>query len=316
MFKRCRQMWDLTSKIRQNWEPSQRYLAFDFGTAIHAGAEAYYNPLTWGDMDTMRRNAREAFRFSFVHLQQKVRIGSLDAEFSFNEDLTLGLDMLEYYFRWAPSQDNFKPIMTEIEFEVPIPGMEDEAIYQGRIDLIVEDEFGYWIVDHKTAKQFGDSQWLWLDDQCSSYAWAIQRQLGLEVRGVIYNQLKKKPPDPPRMLKSGGFSIAKNQDTDFITYLRTLKEHGIEPSGYREFLSYLKHNPKEYCRRIRISYTQQQLEIVGQRIEREAREMINPNLQIYPSPSMMNCNGCRFYGPCVQIQEGREPMMDMYEKRS
>jgi len=658
MFKRCRTMWDFTSKIRQNYEPVQRYHAFDFGTAIHAGLQAYYEPKTWGEKKLMQQNARDAFYASFAELQKLVKIGDIAFELTFKESIDLGLGMLEFYFIWAPKQDvNIKPLYTEIEFEVPIPGLEGLAVYQGRIDLIVEvydddgNFLGYYIVDHKaqpldelvltpwgwrrmgdiqvgamvvgsngkptavtgifpqgtlpcyvvtlsdgaqvrcsgdhlwetakgvvttmqlvcrdpktkwgytsgsvitpvapiefedqelpvhpyilglwlaegrfdnsmvvisnklgdtiklaeqylptahhfkknstknhnwtltgpkkihnfapetnlvrqglrqlgfdkntssitkfipqvylqgsveqrllllqglmdgdgtvpdrtyarftsmspqlhegvralvhslggvarptswtpapngkpsgrqnfrflngmnpfqlvykrdayahaetlvrevisieeveptemqcisveafdglyvttdyvlthnTAKQFGQIMWLNLDDQCSSYAWAIKQMLGLDVRGVIYNQLRKSPPHPPKQLKNGGFSVAKNQDTSFEVYLRTLREHNIDPHYYREFLLFLKRNPKEYARRTTVMYNDDMMQVVQNRIYLEAQEMMNPDLRIYPSPSPMNCNGCRFFGPCLQTQEGREPFMDMYEKR-
>jgi hypothetical protein len=330
-FKRCRQLWDFTSKIRQNYEPVQRYPAFDFGTAIHRGLEVYYDPATWGDLPTMRENAREAFLASIRELHQKVMVGALDFEMRFDEEEELGQQMLDHYFIWAPKHDEFKPVFREIEFEVestylhsivglngvplvqPIP-----FLYQGRIDLIIEDEYGYWIVDHKTAAQFGDVQWLWLDDQCSSYAWAVQKMLGLQIRGVIYNQLRKSPPHPPKQLKYGGFSRAKNQDTSFEVYLKTLRQHGIDPHHYRDFLLYLKENPKEYIRRTKVTYTQQTLELVGQRIQREAREMLESPV-IYPTPSQWNCNGCRFFAPCVALHEGRDSsilLAENYEVRA
>src|SRR5947209_3560583 len=46
-FKRCRQLWDFTSKIRMNYEPLVQPRPLEFGTAIHRGLEVYYNPETW-----------------------------------------------------------------------------------------------------------------------------------------------------------------------------------------------------------------------------------------------------------------------------
>ena len=347
MFKRCREMWNMTSKMRQNYEPIARYIHFDFGTAIHAAMEAYYWPTTWQYRKLREFNAVHVFKQTHAELMQKVRVGDVQFEIEFTEAYDVGLRMLEFYFTWAPQQDKYwRPIFVEIEFEVPIPGLflgicsndtqklhlqgphcenwisVQPFVYQGRIDLVVEvfdeegNSLGYFIVDHKTAGSFGEPQWLWLDDQCSSYAWALQKMLGLKIQGVIYNQLKKSPPHPPKQLKNGGFSVAKNQDTSFDVYLRTLRDHDINPSYYREFLSFLKHNPKEYVRRTKVNYTQQQLSIVEERIKREAREMANPEISIYPTPSQWNCNSCRFLRPCMQIQEGREPSMDNYEVRT
>lgn len=316
IFKRCRQQWDFTSKIRQNLEPIQRYMPFDFGTAFHAGMQAYYEPETWGDYDLMKRNAMAAFRLSITELRGKAQLLDLELEDEYEEATKTGIAMLEYYFLWAPSRDKFKPVYVEIEFEVEIPGLPGVK-YQGRIDLIIEDEFGYWIVDHKTAAQFAsDMSWLYLDDQCSSYAWALQKMLGLEIRGVIYNEVRKSPPKPPNPLQRGGYSRNKQQDTTFEMYLATLRKAGIDPRLYRNFLLYLKQNPKEFVRRKRIEYAPEFLVIVEDRIRKEAIEMLRPDVAIYPTPSKFNCNGCRFFGPCLQTQEGRPPFLDLYERRS
>jgi hypothetical protein len=315
-FKRCRVLWDFTSKIRQNFEPFQRIEALDFGTGIHSGLEKYYTPATWGEKGLMRRNARQAFLDSIHDVQTKVRIGALEFEAQFEEQRKLGLGMLQNYFYWAPSHDNFTPIMVEIEFEVPIPGMCD-VVYQGRIDMIVEDEYGYWLVDHKTTAQLAQTEWLALDDQCSSYAWAIKKQLGLEVRGVIYNELRKKAPHAPVVLKNGALSINKQQDTSYEVFLTTLNNLGYRTKPYKPYLDFLKGNPKEYVRRTKVNFNRKTLDIVEQRIRLEAAEMLG-NPSIYPTPSRFNCNGCSFFRPCLALHEGADAqhiLDEMYERR-
>ena len=315
-FKRCRTLWNWTSKIRENLEPMQRVEALDFGTAMHRALELYYHPETWGQLDFMQSNARMAFEDAVADVGLKVKIGALEFEERWLELRQLGQDMLTFYFSWAPVRDNFTPRFVEVEFEVPIPGLH-EVVYQGRIDLIVEDEFGYWLVDHKTTQQFGGTEWLALDDQCSSYAWAIREQLGLEVRGVVYNELKKKAPKKPAVLKSGELSQNKQQDTTYETYLAAIKEGGYREAAYSSFLEFLNENPKEFVRRTRVHFNPQTLRIVESRIRAEAREMLY-NPAIYPTPSRFNCNGCSFFSPCLAMHEGSDYkiiLRDLYEKR-
>jgi len=280
---------------------------------MHKGLEAYYQPVTFPNPE----GARQAFLSSIKEVESKVKVGPIDVELRFNELRELGLGMLDHYFLWAPSHDDFHPILVEVEFEVPIPGLSD-VVYQGRIDLVVEDDFGYWLVDHKTTAQFGDVEWLALDDQCSSYAWAIREQLGLEVRGVIYNELRKKAPRTPRVLTNGTLSVAKNQDTTFETYLRTLQEGGYNWKGYKGILRYLRDNPKEYVRRTKVMYRPETLALVEDRIRKEAQVMLN-DPAIYPTPSRFNCNGCSFFRPCLALHEGRDPdiiLDELYERRA
>jgi|SRR5215469_7067811 len=303
-FKKCRQLWDFTSKIRQNYEPLQRAEYFEFGSAIHAGMEEYYDPAGWCvSIKAAENRARQAFLDYISKVEQVVKLGALEFEMEFKEARQLGLDILENYFLWAPKNDKFTPLYVEVEFSVEIPGL--GVPYQGRVDLIIEDDFGYWIVDHKTAQQFGAVEWLWLDDQCSSYAWALKKMLGLEIRGVIYNQIRKKAPHPPNMLKNGGLSVAKNQDTTYELYLKTLQDGGYKVSAYQDMLDFLKTNPKEFIRRTRIQFTPKVLELVEKRVVAEAREMLG-NPAIYPTPSPWNCNGCRFFQPCLAMHEGSD----------
>ena len=322
-FKRCRVLWDFTSKIRQNYEPIERIEALDFGTAMHSAMEAYYDPKTWGDKVVMETNSMAAFLIAIKEVQQKVRIGALDFEIRFEELKALGIGMLEHYFLWAPKRDQFRPILVEIEFEVPIPGMNGEVVYQGRIDLVVEDEQGrYWLVDHKTTAQMADTEWLALDDQCSSYAWAIKQQLGLNVSGVIYNELRKKAPRIPPVLKNGRLSVNKSIDTTYEMYLEEVQRKGFKVEEYAGVLEYLKESPKEFVRRTRVTYGPRVLPIVEQRIQAEAREMLawgKPEpVAIYPTPSRFNCNGCNFFRPCLALLEGYDPQSildELYERR-
>jgi hypothetical protein len=137
-FKRCRQLWDFSSKNRQNWSPLLRTPALDFGTAIHRGLQAYYEPSTWDNYDLRCKNAVEGFLSSIAEVEQKVRIAGLELELRFDEPRAVGMAMLDYYFKWAPQHDNFRPVLVEQEFSVPVPGS-PFLHYEGRVDLVVED---------------------------------------------------------------------------------------------------------------------------------------------------------------------------------
>jgi hypothetical protein len=273
-------------------EPVQGSTALDFGTAIHAGLEAYYQPKTWGYHTQMQANALQGFLDS-------IRSTRCDAE-DYEELKALGLGMLDNYFAWAPANDTWKPVMVEQEFEIPLLG---KAVYQGRIDLIVQDDHGYWILDHKTTATFGSTEWLALDDQCSSYAWALKDELGLEVRGVIYNELRKKVPHRPKVLKNGSLSTDKSQETTHAIYLETIIDEGLDIEDYGGFLAYLSEYPKEFFRRTAIGFAPMTLMLTQRRILDEARDMLG-RPTIYPSPSRMNCTGCAFLAPCIAKYEG------------
>jgi len=326
-FKKCRQQWNWSSKIRSDLEPNRSDFNLTFGTAIHRGLEHYYDPRLWNDVQ-----AREALAIvEFVGaLPKPPQDADPEQEAAYCEAVDLGKGMLCNYFAWARKHDHFTPKYVEIEFEVPIPvphdltylpegfsiyvidgreylDYQDEPIvYQGRIDLIVEDDWGaLWIADHKTAGKFYDTEFLQLDEQCSSYAWAIQEMLGIRVEGVLYNELRKTLPHPPKQLKSGKFSTDKSQETTYDLYVETLAQHGEDVLGYEPFLSWLQENEKPYFRRTQVHRSQRELALVGHRIAYEAIDMLNAP-SIYPSPDRFTCGRCAFKTPCLALMDGSD----------
>ncbi len=329
-YRQCRTLWDWSSPLRSNLEPMQRYAPFEDGTSWHGSLEVYYNPVTWhllqdeNTAEAVRHSARE--RLLSLHGKQVALAtewsgGSLpvENEEDYAERLKILQGMLEHYFIWAPENDQFTPRHIEIEFEVPIdvpfPGSDtmlignDEVMYQGRLDGIVEDPTGrYWILEHKTTGQMGRTDWLDVDTQVGSYAWAIQKQLGIQIAGIIYSQALKDFPTPPKMLKrtteGRNFSVNRQQRTTYQLYTETLEKHGESTEYYGEFLQFLSEKPNPFFRRVQIHRNKASLEFVGRNIYMEASEMLDPAVNIYPSPSYFNCNGCRFLEPCIAQQNG------------
>ncbi len=328
-FKRCRRAWDLGSKLRQDYEPNKRARPLDFGTAIHAGLQAYYDPRSWHDKDVKEIGC--IFDFENTLKQQRKEyeelMGPMDPaqEEEWNEDWELGHKMLQNYFLWAPKVDKFTPVQVEIEFEVPVKRPDGThlhinnlpVMYQGRLDLLLKDEYGdYWILDHKTTAQFGSLEWLAFDEQCKSYAWAIQEMLNIQIAGVIYSQLRKKAPHEPQVLKSGKLSVNKQQDTTYEIFIVTCEKLGQNPEQYQDYLDHLLESPKVFFRREAVRYNQAELRNMGVQIFQESIEMLN-SPQIYPTGGN-GCNFCDFRAPCLAMNEDSEVdwvMKELYHKR-
>lgn len=329
-FKRCRQLWDFTSKIRQNWEYVPGVEPLDFGTAIHAALEVYYDPQRWRDDRSIVH--QESILAFFEHMKDwRARLKKSQQwdlmESKWNELDKLGRGILTHFFKWAPEQDTFwEPVKVEIEFEVPIPvpfpyllpgpfkaingtlhKHDMPILYQGRIDLIVKDTRtgNYYIVDHKTRGKFGDYSHYELDVQCSSYAWAIQKILGINISGIIFQELRKKAPEKPAILKSGRLSENKSQNTTVAIYKQTIRDLNYSMDDYADFLAVLAENEQEYFRRIQVDRTAIELESTERHILNEALDMFG-SPRIYPNPSDWNCNGCVFREPCIMSQDGSD----------
>lgn len=327
-FKKCREQWNFSSKLRMNLESNKEARALAFGTAIHAGLEVYYKPETW-HLDTEMKV--QLAKSAFLACWDKQKPDDETTEWA--EDAELGWDMLdnyatEYEFEWK----HFTPVKVEIEFEVPIT-VPDEAnhpgsifaiagdalvvqpthydtpapvMYQGRIDAIWQDTDGkMWLVDHKTAKKFDSTDWLALDEQCGSYMWAIQQMLGIKISGVIYNELRKDAPHLPKLLKNGSLSKDKNQNTTGVIYRKAIADYGLDPLQYAEILEHLDAQGNKFFRRTIVMRSQRELEIQGERIYYEAIDMLD-NPTIYPSPNKFTCSFCDFFSACVSKQEGSD----------
>jgi hypothetical protein len=66
----------------------------------------------------------------------------------------------------------------------------------GKIDVIVEDSGGLFVMDHKTTQRVGNEFWndFYLSNQMLGYAWATQKFLGEPVKGLILNAIIGRRP--------------------------------------------------------------------------------------------------------------------------
>lgn len=335
-FKSCRLKWDLGSKIRQNWEPDFEAKPLAFGTAIHAALETYYDPQTWS---VAREEIRPLAVAAFLDSYPMPKDASDETFANWVDDCQLGKDMLDNYFKWCVARDEelgLEPVHVEIEFEVPVIwNMEHEppsdfdvfpnvepgnvlyyqgkpVIYQGRLDLLVRDKLGrYWIIDHKTAASLGSTEHLNKDEQCGSYMWAIQHMLGLKVEGVLYNELAKSVPHPPKLVNKskknpiGNLSKDKSQNTTYDMYLETIREYNFDVNEYTDILDHFKWLGNKFVRRTTVHRSQAELENIGNSIALEAVDMLN-NPSIYRNPSQENCRKCSFNSVCLAKYDGSD----------
>lgn len=164
--RRCLRMWDLG--WRQGWQPHVHAQALEFGTAIHAGMQAIYEPATWGQTTPEQKlvNAIEAFtsccneqRDRYLIATSQTRL-TWDGKEDYPNRVELGKHMLEYYvLHIHPKEDvGLRPVKVEQKFQVPILNANGEQlqcwnsptcgqrhkpgalVFQvGRIDAIMED---------------------------------------------------------------------------------------------------------------------------------------------------------------------------------
>lgn len=196
------------------------------GTWLHELLEVHYQGGDW-----KVRHAQLTTKFNQLFDEEKDALGNLPVE----------CDTLMRSYLWHYGADKADPfhgwrnIQTELTLEVPWPDSEDgNDIYRCRVDMLAEDEYGWFILDHKSHGQIPDHTVRTLDAASPLYIWAA-RESGYPVRGFMWNYLRTKAPTTPKMVYVGtkrqGLSKAAI-DTDYPTYARGIKaavaEYGLD----------------------------------------------------------------------------------------
>jgi hypothetical protein len=193
----------------------------------------------------------------------------------------------------------------------------------------MKDNYGrFWVFDWKTAAsltQVGEDDYLYLDDQITSYCWALWT-LNIDIAGFIYAEIKKVAPSEPEPLKrpyrDKMYSVNKQNNYDPDLYEITVKENdpaAYEAGLYDEYIDHLRSPENDFTRRHEIPRTDLELQSAGETIYLEALDIIDPNLRVYPSPGRFSCRFCAFQGPCLSKNRREDHQYDLdssFEKRS
>lgn len=175
------------------------------GTWVHSLLEAKGKGQDWRKLHTHLTH-----EFNQLFDEEKDFYGDMP-----NEILTI---MKSY--EWHYKDDPWEYIDNEFQLEAKLP---DGTIYRGKVDALIRNQFGLWLVDHKTHKTLPDMNFRLLDAQSALYLWAAQEN-GLEVKGFIWNYIRWKAPSVPQLLKDGSRFSKSVTDYDYPTYVRTIKE--------------------------------------------------------------------------------------------
>lgn len=321
-FRRCRRKWNWSSRLRENLVPTTESRGpLWFGSGFHFALEDFHGYNRFGD-------PRRAFD-AYVEAHPKAALPN-----DVDELVKLGNEMLTYYVElWLPRHGALNTLwvdgmpQVEVSIEVSITdalyeymvgrdeyrildtirdqygGQPDVVVHQ-TFDRVVEDEDGrIFGIDYKTAKQFSPLGDLDKNPQAGQYFWAMRQFYGDATEGIIWQQHLKAVPQPPEPLKTGGFSLRKEQHTTYSMYRRALIDHfGKVPRGYVEILNHLATQETEegdrYIRRDILRRNSHHGEAEEEKVIAEVAEMLNPNLPLYPNPTR-DCNwDCPFKDAC------------------
>lgn len=166
----------------ENLQPAHGSTSLRFGSAWHAGLEAFYKALqrndTYSDCLVAASNAAtEEFE-------------NQTKTFNFYDDYrtieTLLQALVQYADTYYTDKDNFKILEVERIFAVPVT---DSVTFTGKIDLIIEMSGQRWIMEHKTTSESIPIQQKKInrDPQLLGYVYAAQSLHDIQAEGIIVN---------------------------------------------------------------------------------------------------------------------------------
>lgn len=326
-FRRCQKMYafryDYAEKFGgepgQELVPSVTKQALYRGTWLHALIEAHNRQ--WAGLDDDWEDVHEDFTLEFgaIFEEEREELGDLPRECE---------RIFRSYLRfWQDDEDRVSVARLHdetpaVEFVVEVPldrwGISDP--FKGRIDLMVNDaEYGgLWVWDHKWVKRVPSSDERMMNPQSSMYVWAL-RKSGYDVRGFLNNYGRTKAPTIPRVLKNGTLSVAKNIDTDRLTYLRAIKDlHGkrwkqYASHVYDEKLEELQGREALWFRRERFPVETDQIKQALSEFLVTVRQIGRRQKNHAPRTYTYQCKfGCDYHDLCVSEFAGLdiEPLIE------
>ena len=311
-FQKCHWAWSW--KYVEKLYPYTSAEPLEFGTAMHAGMEARYDPNHYAQTEVAE--ALAIVKFNETN-QKQFETAKKRAGIFFDESLieqyenrrSLGIRMLEYYFTEISKQEHdFTPIAVEQNFIVPIPilcyceqcdirwnkWISDNdydgpyrfvglpVVLEGKIDLVLQYENGkVWVRDWKNIGRFSDSvEWLENDLQLNLYLWALWK-LGADIGGFEYFESKKMAPETPEPMKrrSSGrlYSVDKTKPYIYDTYLAEIESGDPVAHGqglYDEYLTWLKVDGPQFYRMTKVRKSQFAMEAMEEFLRAMAHDIL------------------------------------------
>lgn len=219
-FRRCPKLTEY--KYVRRLKPRRLSKPLKRGSWFHALLETHYQG---GDWRETHQKWREEFRELF------------DEEREEYGDLPGDMNRLMRSYLWHYDAERLKVLEVEQKLEYPLP---DGTILRIKFDMLVEDQFGLWLWDHKTNKKLPDFGNRLRDIQSVVYVW-VARKCGIPVNGFIWNYIRTEGLKPLEPLASGErISRWKNCDTDYPTAVRAIKKYELPVGPHRQKLQYLK----------------------------------------------------------------------------
>lgn len=293
-IQRCPRQWYYGSKLQLT--SKNRKHALDVGTWMHLLLGEHYRGNDWKPLHAQLTR-------DYV---DKYPTDEAVADSRLVESL-----MERYVKRYADTDAIWEVVAVEETFTV--------GDFSFTPDLIVKGAQGLWVVDHKTTgNAFGDTAKM-IDPQKLAYVEGLQ-MLGMEVRGFIFNWIKRALPTQPRLKKDGGIAYLNTLATDYETLRDFAAEHRLSYPELSERLATLKVSDNFFMRQpiltpTTVGYIENLRPAMKLAQEGDGIDDYPMHVNVWPGP--LSCHNCQFANLCFSEIRGI-PYADAlleYEKR-
>lgn len=189
----------------------------------------------------------------------------------------------------------------------------------GYIDKMAEDEHDLlYVMDHKSSRSLPNEEQRFSDLQLLLYVWGWNQENTEKASGVIWDHIRTKPPGIPMVLKDGTLS-EKAIETDYHTYLQTIKKHKLDPKDYEGILGRLKTQSNPFFERVRLPRPpDSMIKQVVEDTRQSAIELIKLGGTLTDRNMTKDCSWCQFYALChaeLRGQDAKYVKKSQYEYR-
>jgi hypothetical protein len=243
----CPKKWDFRYKQRLVTRRPRGKL--DLGSAAHDAIEMFYKDPSVSVENLQAMSAANLERMFKDHID--------NGGFAYDnaekiEMMELLMSMVKVYVEYGRSNDDFKVISLEEEFNIPAINpytgkVQDNLRVMGKIDGWCMEGSANLILEHKTAKDApsADFWWKYLN-QIDFYTYAMSRKHEVDFSGSYINIIVKKIPRIPKLLKKGGLSKSTNIVTTEEIFRSEIIRNGLDESEYKEVLDALSKRPNPF----------------------------------------------------------------------
>jgi hypothetical protein len=329
-FKECRRAWDFEAPGRRNLEPMVSVDPPDVDRWIRDALAVYYFPGMW-DWTRAVVIPLVTQALDKAVARDRARL-SPDLPPGFEGRADAAGRLLRAYLDWAPTVERLAPVLVEVPYAADLldPVRSDTALftssgqhisYRGRLDLLGVDEHdAYWIVRHRVVKNWTPLDSLIRDEEAVAACWAwSQYYIGMEIAGTIHNEMRLPTRGRAEGTGTPSGTGATGREWEPATERGGVAQHEASGGGrsvpqHRRLYAQASepvdpepvvHDVGPWFRRTSIRRSRAEVQLAGRQVASEARELFNPEVAVYPSPSEAACRRCAFAAPCLALFQGR-----------